>query len=52
MTEEKKSKNPFIAAAMSAKANKLPAATTVKNQKSKNQVQINKPTKRTAGRGR
>jgi len=52
VTEEKKSKNPFIAAAISAKANKLPNAATVKNQKSKNQVQVNKPTKRTAGRGR
>jgi hypothetical protein len=58
MTEEKKSKNPFIAAAMAAKAAagnpKVPGSKTsaVQNAKFGNQVATNKPTKRSAGRGR
>jgi len=58
MTEEKKSKNPFIAAAQAAKtvaANpKIPGAKTAQVQSAKfgTQVQGNKPAKRSAGRGR
>ena len=58
MTEEKKSKNPFIAAAMAAKtaaANpKVPGVKTAAVQTAKfgNQVATNKPTKRSSGRGR
>ena len=58
MTEPKKSKNPFIAAAMAAKAvagnPSVPGATTNKVQqtKFKNQVSGKKPTTRSAGRGR
>jgi len=58
MAEEKKSKNPFIAAAQAAKdsaANpKIPGAKTAQVQKAKfgTQVQGNKPAKRSAGRGR
>jgi hypothetical protein len=58
MTEEKKSKNPFIAAAQAAKAAagnpKVPGAKTAQVQQAKfyNQVQGKKPTTRSAGRGR
>lgn len=58
MTEEKKSKNPFIAAAMAAKAAatgaKLPPSKAAKIQQAKfgNQVGTNKPAKKSAGRGR
>jgi hypothetical protein len=58
MTEEKKSKNPFIAAAMAAKAAadnpRVPGlkTTAVQNAKFGNQVTTNKPSKRSAGRGR
>jgi len=58
MTEEKKFKNPFIAAANAAKAAasnpKAPGAKTAEVQKAKfgTQVQGNKPAKRSAGRGR
>jgi hypothetical protein len=58
MTEEKKSKNPFIAAAMAAKASaanpKVPGSKTTQVQQAKfgTQVQGNKPAKRSAGRGR
>jgi len=58
MSEEKKSKNPFIAAAMAAKqaANNpsVPGSTTAQVQqvKFKNQIQGKKPTTRSAGRGR
>jgi hypothetical protein len=58
MSEEKKSKNPFIAAAMAAKASaqnpRVPGAKTSEVQKAKfgTQVQGNKPAKRSAGRGR
>jgi hypothetical protein len=58
MTEEKKSKNPFIAAAQAAKnsaANpSVPNARTAQVQKAKfgAQVQGNKPAKKSAGRGR
>lgn len=58
MTEEKKSKNPFINAANAAKnaaANpKVPGAKTAEVQKAKfgPQVSVNKPAKRSAGRGR
>ena len=58
MTEEKKSKNPFIAAAMAAKAAaanpKVPGSKTAQVQQAKhgNQVSINKPAKKSAGRGR
>lgn len=58
MSEEKKSKNPFIAAAMAAKAAaanpKVPGSktTAVQNAKFGGQVQTNKPAKRSAGRGR
>jgi len=58
MTEEKKSKNPFIAAAQAAKnsaANpSVPGVKTAQVQKAKfgAQVQGNKPAKKSAGRGR
>jgi hypothetical protein len=58
MTEEKKFKNPFIAAAQAAKAAaanpKVPGTKTAQVQAAKhgNQVQVNKPAKRSAGRGR
>lgn len=58
MTDEKKSKNPFINAANAAKTvasnPKVSGAKTaqVQNAKFGNQVQINKPSKRSAGRGR
>lgn len=58
MTEEKKSKNPFINAANAAKtaaANpKVPGTKTAQVQAAKfgNQVPGSKPTKRSAGRGR
>lgn len=58
MSEEKKFKNPFIAAAMAAKAAaanpKVPGAKTSQVQAAKhgNQVTTNKPAKKSAGRGR
>ena len=58
MTEEKKSKNPFIAAAQAAKTaagqSKVPGAKTAQVQQAKfhNQIQSKKPTTRSAGRGR
>ena len=58
MTEQKKSKNPFINAANAAKAAasnpKIPGAKTaqVQNAKFGNQIAGNKPAKRSAGRGR
>ena len=55
MTEEKKSKNPFIAAAKKVAANpKAPGVKTTQVQTAKygNQVQIKKPATRSAGRGR
>jgi len=58
MTEEKKFKNPFIAAAQAAKAAasnpRVPGAKTTQVQKAKfgTQVQGNKPAKKSAGRGR
>ena len=58
MTDSKLSKNPFIAAAMAAKAaatgTKLPPgkAAKIQNAKFGNQVSTNKPTKKSAGRGR
>ena len=57
MTEQKKSKNPFINAANAAKAVAnagVPGSRTtpVQNAKFKNQVNTNKPTTRSAGRGR
>jgi hypothetical protein len=55
MTEEKKSKNPFIAAAKAAaNAPKVPSAKTAQVQQAKygKQVQGSKPAKRSAGRGR
>jgi hypothetical protein len=55
MTEEKKSKNPFINAAKAVANNpKVPGAKTaqVQQAKFKNQVGGNKPAKRSAGRGR
>lgn len=58
MTEEKKSKNPFINAANAAKAAaanpKVPTDKTnqVQNAKFSNQTTSNKPAKRSAGRGR
>ena len=58
MTEQQKSKNPFIAAAQAAKAAagqpKVPGAKTTQVQQAKfhNQVQGKKPTTRSAGRGR
>ena len=57
MTEEKKSKNPFINAANAAKAAannpRVPGSTSSKVQqaKFKNQVTLNKPTGRKTGRG-
>ena len=56
--EAKKSKNPFINAANAAKAvaanPKVPSATTAQIQKAKStaKVSTNKPTKKSAGRGR
>jgi hypothetical protein len=58
MTEQKKSKNPFINMANAAKAvaanPKVPNATTAQVQRAKAgpQVAINKPAKKSAGRGR
>jgi len=59
MTEQKKSKNPFINAANAAKAvANNPAVPAHKQQAVQNakfggnQVSINKPTKKSAGRGR
>lgn len=57
MTEQKKSKNPFINAANAAKAAAnagVPGARTapVQAAKFKNQVSTNKPATRSAGRGR
>ena len=58
MSEEKKSKNPFIAAVVAAKAaatgSTLPPGKAAKIQSAKfaNQVSTNKPTKKSAGRGR
>ena len=58
MSEEKKSKNPFIAAAQAAKAAaanpSVPGSKTAQVQKVKaaNQVKGNKPATRSAGRGR
>jgi hypothetical protein len=58
MTEIKKSKNPFIAAANAARAvaanPRVPGAKTAQVQaaKSGNQTRTNKPAKRSAGRGR
>jgi hypothetical protein len=55
MTEEKKSKNPFIAAAQRAAKNpSVPGAKTsqVQQAKFRNQVQGKKPATRSAGRGR
>ena len=58
MSEEKKSKNPFINAANAAKAAagnpSVPGSKTSEVQKVKygGQVQINKPARRSAGRGR
>lgn len=55
---EKKSKNPFINAANAAKSavnnSKVPGAKSAQVQQAKygNQVSTNKPTKRSAGRGR
>ena len=59
-TGQKKSKNPFINLVNEANTEKhVPASgdtkldlSSVKSTKFKNQVQINKPTKRSAGRGR
>ena len=57
MTEEKKSKNPFINAANAAKAAaanpRVPGHKTnqVQQAKFKNQVSMNKPTSRKTGRG-
>lgn len=53
--EEKKSKNPFINAAKQAAANpRVPHAKQQQVQQAKfgNQVSTNKPSKRSAGRGR
>jgi hypothetical protein len=53
--EEKKSKNPFINAAKQVAANpKAPGSktTVVQSAKARNQVTVNKPTTRSAGRGR
>ena len=58
MSEEKKFKNPFIAAAMAAKTSankpKVPGSKTAQVQAAKfgNQVSTNKPAKKSAGRGR
>jgi hypothetical protein len=58
MSEEKKSKNPFINAANAAKAAannpSVPGSKTTQVQQAKlhNQVQAKKPTTRSAGRGR
>ena len=58
MTETKKSKNPFIAAALAAKQAagnpSVPGSKTSQVQQAKfhNQVQGKKPTTRSAGRGR
>lgn len=55
MTETKKSKNPFIAAAKATAANpKVPAVRTAPVQKARSgaQVQGNRPAKKSAGRGR
>ena len=55
MSEEKKFINPFIKAAKEAAANpRVPASKTtqVQQAKHKSQVGSNKPTKRSAGRGR
>jgi hypothetical protein len=58
MTEQKKSKNPFINMANAARAvaanPKVPGARTAEVQAAKagNQVSTNKPAKKSAGRGR
>lgn len=56
MTEEKKKfKNPFVEAAKKAAENRsVPGSKTTEVQKAKfqNKPQINKPMKRSAGRGR
>jgi hypothetical protein len=58
MTEQKKSKNPFINMAAAAKAvaanPKVPSTTTAQVQRAKAgpQVSTNKPAKKSAGRGR
>lgn len=58
MTEQKKSKNPFINMANAARAvaanPKVPSTTTAQVQaaKSGSQVSTNKPAKKSAGRGR
>jgi hypothetical protein len=58
MTEQKKSKNPFVNAANAAKAvatnPKVPGTKTAQVQTAKAgaQVQGNRPAKRSAGRGR
>lgn len=58
MSEEKKSKNPFINLANAAKAAaanpKVPDAKTAQVQQAKygNQVVANRPAKKSAGRGR
>jgi len=58
MTEEKKSKNPFINMANAARAvaanPKVPSKTTAQVQAAKHgsQVSTNKPAKKSAGRGR
>jgi hypothetical protein len=58
MTQEKKSKNPFINAALAAKAAaanpKVPGSKTTQVQAAKhgNQVLVKKPATRSAGRGR
>jgi hypothetical protein len=55
MSEEKKSKNPFINAAKQAAANpRVPGTKTaqVQQAKAKAQVSTNKPARRSAGRGR
>jgi len=58
MTQEKKSKNPFINAALAAKAAagnpSVPGSKTTQVQAAKHgsQVQGKKPTTRSAGRGR
>lgn len=58
MTEQKKSKNPFINAANAAKAAannpSVPnaKATQVQQAKFHNQINSNKPATRSAGRGR
>lgn len=54
MTEQKKSKNPFINAAKAAAGSGVPNSRTapVQQAKFKNQVTTNKPATRSTGRGR